>query len=112
MKRPALRFMLYSLVGLSSLVVLAIAYMAYADSRVREKAQAFCASIRVGDDPEQVLILARSTDAHRSSLIWRGLEGGPRVLELMFVGGMPLSTHICRIDATDRVTRSEYSHSD
>ena len=110
--RRALRFALYLFAGLAMLVTVAIAWMLYDGVRTRDKAQAFCASVKVGDDPEQVLLRARNTDAHRSSLVWRGIQDqdGPKVLELDFVGGIPPSVHVCRLDATRSITRAEYFH--
>ena len=70
----------------------------------------FCDSVKVGDDPIAVQSRATHSGAIPSSPTWVPWESQPRTLEVLFKGGIPLSAHGCRIQASERVTSAVYFH--
>lgn len=100
---------------LVALVLLGLAaalfgYMLYQERQAKELAITLCDSIKAGDEPADVLARAASAGALRSSLIWLPPDSSPKTLEALFKGGLPLSAHGCRIEASDRVTKAVYFH--
>lgn len=107
--------MLLSIVLVPALVVLGLvvvlfSYMAFGERSAKELAITFCDEIRVGDDPIAVHSRATRSGAIPSSLTWIPPDSHPRTLEVLFKGGIPLSAHGCRIQASERVTAAVYFH--
>lgn len=86
------------------------AYVVRAERIAEKNALEFCGSVQIGDDPANVLARARLTDAEISSLQWQPSTGSGHTLDLRFSGGIPLSVHRCRIEATKAVTGTAYLH--
>ena len=101
------------LIGVLVLIGLAGAFlgtMIYGERQAKELAVAFCASIKSGDDPAEVLARASRAGALPSSLVWVPPDASSKTLEVLFKGGMPRSAHGCRVEATGKVTGAVYFH--
>ncbi|NRF67478.1 hypothetical protein HLB44_10820 [Aquincola sp. S2] len=110
MLRKLVRFVLFAALALFGLVAALLAYLAYAEHQAKEHARAFCDSVKVGDDPLGVVVRATRSEALRSSLTWRPADGNTKTLEVLFAGGIPLSAHGCRIQASEQVMSAAYFH--
>lgn len=110
MLRTLLRFMLIPALVVCGLAVAFFGYMIYGERSAKERATEFCAAVRVGDDPAEVLARATRSEALHSSLRWSPPDGPNKKLEVLFKGGFPLSAHGCEVQASERVTGAVYFH--
>jgi len=101
------KFLRLALFGLAAAL---FADLMYAENKAKEHARAFCDSVKVGEDPVSVVARATRSEALRSSLAWQPADGNPKTLEVLFAGGIPLSAHGCRIQASEKVTNAAYFH--
>lgn len=106
-----LRPVLVAALVLVGVVTAFLAHMIYGERKGKELASTFCSSVKVDDDPIDVLARATRSEALRSSLVWLPPDGTPKTLELVFKGGFPLSAHGCRIQASEKITSAVYFHS-
>ncbi|MBL8361843.1 MAG: hypothetical protein JNN18_15225 [Rubrivivax sp.] len=110
MLREFLKVLLIPVLVGFGLIVALLAYMAYGERSAKDLAIKFCDSVKVGDDPIAVQSRATHSGAIPSSPTWVPWESQPRTLEVLFKGGIPLSAHGCRIQASERVTSAVYFH--
>lgn len=110
MLRTLLRFMLIPVLVVVGLALALFGYMIDGVRSAKERATEFCAAVRVGDDPAEVLARATRSEALRSSLVWMPPDGPTKKLEVLFKGGFPRSAHGCEVQAAERVTRAVYFH--
>lgn len=107
--------MFLKMLAVPVLVVLVLAgalfaYMLHGERSAKELATSFCDAVRVGDNPDVVQSRAAASQAMPSSFTWTPTDSHSRTLEVLFKGGIPLSAHGCRIQASERVTSAVYFH--
>ena len=79
------------------------------DREAMQQAQAFCDTVKVGDDPNGLRERAIAGGAIPSTQ-WQDEGGGKRLLLAIYLGGFPLNRHICSIEAKDKVIDVQYTH--
>lgn len=111
MLKTIFRYLLFTALALAGVIAALFGYLIYGERQAEGKAKAFCASIRVGEDPLQVLALAARSEALKPLPPWHPVDGPPpKTLEVLFKGAIPLSAHGCQIQAGDKVTSANYFH--
>lgn len=101
------------LASLFLLLVLALAYIAHAESEAESRARDFCATVRPGDGTDGLAEKAWAAGADRRMTRWLKSPGAADWLPVTFTGLFPYSRHLCSIEAAAKqVTKAEYGYLD
>jgi hypothetical protein len=98
---------------LVAVLIVFMAYVAYAERAASAQAGAFCERIRIGSSSSDILAqgLTRGADARHSG--WFRDQYNGDNLSVTFTGASPLSRYICKIDSKEgRVTSREVIYLD
>lgn len=93
-------------------VILLVAYVAYAEHSAERKAKAFCSTVSLGENANALLDRAKSSGADERRTRWIRVSDNERSLPVTFTGFTPISRHICFVTAAETVTSAEYAYLD
>jgi hypothetical protein len=95
------------------LLVATIGYAFFAEAKAERKARDFCRSIAGGQSTKGLLERGLEAGGNVRMTRWMKSQGADDWLPVTFSGFMPLSRHICSIEAKDeKVVRGNYLYLD
>ena len=112
MSSPKLRKVAMTMAVAVLLFIGYVGYSAYAEGRAKDQAQAFCATVKVGDATDSLLQRAIASGADQRHTRWFSPPNEDRWLPVTYIGTPPFSRHMCSIKATNTVVSAQYSYLD
>jgi hypothetical protein len=93
-------------------IIFIIVYAAYKERVAEQKAREFCSSVTIGESSNKLFDRAVSSGADHEKTHWSNISINTRMLAVVFIGFTPMSRHICRISASDKVISVDYTYID